>query len=389
MTIDGMRRWRWLPLTAALCCALSASAQLVDGIASSSGAVPGQESGLSGDQPHTISGTVINSITGEPIYRALVQWANGRAVLTDHEGRFEFTGATAEEFRPWATKPGYFNEGTRFFRPSLRNSQAANGPVTIALVPEAILSGTVTDENGQPLQGIQVELKQYQVMNGFGRWQTNRQTNTNSEGEFRFADLQAGKYSLSTGFHMEGLPDSRSSVAYVPTQYPPASAAQPSSAVTLTPGQHLEANFSPPVERLYPVTGTVSGTDITSGISFEVETESGQPLNPFTRIDPETGEFRLLLPGGSYQLTVNSYGQPVALRGQQVVTVPQAPVRGVSIALESFATIPVEIETQSVQARKRLIGAVPVSPVCQSFPGKYRPRTGRILQRRAAAPPQR
>ena len=47
---------------------------------------------------YKLSGTVVNSATGEPVQRALVQFYLGRdqAMLTDAEGRFEFGGLDGE-----------------------------------------------------------------------------------------------------------------------------------------------------------------------------------------------------------------------------------------------------------------------------------------------------
>src|SRR5271168_3944919 len=64
----------------------------------------------SGSAPHTIRGTVVNSVTGEPIYRALVQVGGQYATLTDHDGHFEFDAVTLPDIPPWAMKPGYFPE---------------------------------------------------------------------------------------------------------------------------------------------------------------------------------------------------------------------------------------------------------------------------------------
>jgi len=67
----------------------------------------GQASGpgpLADQQPTTIHGTVVNSVTHTPISRALVYSADNRfAMLTDGEGHFEFS----------VPKDG--NEGGNFF----------------------------------------------------------------------------------------------------------------------------------------------------------------------------------------------------------------------------------------------------------------------------------
>src|SRR6476619_970224 len=55
----------------------------------------------------TVSGVVVNSVTGRPIARALVQ-AGQHAMLTDSDGRFEFRDSTDNAL--FVNKPGYFWE---------------------------------------------------------------------------------------------------------------------------------------------------------------------------------------------------------------------------------------------------------------------------------------
>src|SRR2546423_12190429 len=56
-----------------------------------------------------INGRVINSVSNEPIGRALVQ-ANDQAALTDAEGRFHFEVQAGIYLRVTASKPGYLND---------------------------------------------------------------------------------------------------------------------------------------------------------------------------------------------------------------------------------------------------------------------------------------
>ena len=101
--------------------------------------------------PHTVRGTVVNSVTGEPIYRALVQIGGHYAALTDHEGHFEFEGVTLSGLPPWAMKPGYFfpDRLNRFAVAATDNANASSETeLVVKLVPEAVISGTVTGQDG-------------------------------------------------------------------------------------------------------------------------------------------------------------------------------------------------------------------------------------------------
>jgi Carboxypeptidase regulatory-like domain len=290
-------------------------------------------------RPRTVGGEVINSVTGQPIARALVQLGSQHAALTDHDGRFEFENVVDGFGVAFASKPGYF--------PRDNAAVALNQPLTLQLIPEAILSGTITDQAGQPIQNLQVQLKTMQVHLGLRHWQQAQGTTTNAEGEFRFAELQAGEYSLATGFFIEGLPEAESSIAFVPLVFPPLAGDGFSGALTLAPGDHIEENLNLQVEKLYPVTGLVHGR-IGQGVSFEVETKDGETISPPARVHQETGAFRLMLPSGSYRIRLRSFAEREQLVGTSEITVGHAPLQGVSIALDPQAIIPVEVEFQEV-----------------------------------------
>ena len=248
---------------------------------------------------HTVSGQVVNSVTGEPIARARVQAGTQQATLTDHDGRFEFDNFSEDSAYATASKPGYFAED------KLVPTQGDS--ITLRLIPEAILFGTITDENGQPIQDLRVQLSMLQVHNGLRRWQPMQSTSTSVEGKFRFAELQAGQYSLATVYHIEGLPEAASSVAFRPVTFPPMTEDGVRGTLTLAPGDHIEANASTATEKLYPVSGVVHRMAGQGG-GF-VATQDGEVIDQPVHISTG-GVFHLMLPSGSYRLQVHSLVEP-------------------------------------------------------------------------------
>jgi hypothetical protein len=277
---------------------------------------------------------VIDSVSGQPISRALVQ-SGSQGVLTDHEGHF----VLEHSIPPSARKPGYFED-----QPGTRT--ADDGSWLLKLTPEAVLYGTVTDANAQPIQQLKVDLHRLEVRSGLAYWQQTNVTTTNAEGEFRFADLAEGKYTLSTGFLVDGLPDARSSLGFVPTMYPPPGSGSASEAgeatVTLHAGDHLEANISPPEEKLYTVTGTIPGP-FRGNFAWMVETAENLPLDPAMSSFPD-GRFRVRLPLGTYRIKVVSTVDNQQFAGSREITVGPAGLEGVTLNLAANASIPVEVE---------------------------------------------
>jgi hypothetical protein len=293
----------------------------------------------------TVSGQVVNSVTGQPIAGALVQVGTDHPMLTDREGQFEFSGVDISVSGNLVTKPGYFAEHRTI---DLSGRSQGNQPIILKLDPEAIVFGKVLDQNGQPLQGLRVQLKMLQIRDGLRHWEQRDSTMTNVEGEFRFFELRAGKYSLSTAFQIDGSPDAQSAVAFAPVVYPPLSGNE-ESALNLSPGDHVEANLNPPSQSLYPVTGHIEGPGAT-GVRFEAERSTGGMISPVVRFNRFTGDFRLMLPSGSYRLKLHAFVQREQFFATREISIGEAPLKNLSITLAPLATLPVEIEYQGSNA---------------------------------------
>ena len=325
-------------------------------------------------QPRTISGVVLNTVTGRPIPRALVQ-AGDAAMLTDGEGHFEFSDVTGGGLLT-ATKPGYFSENTAGMMPRYPAGQSEDGPFELRLVPEAVLSGRVTDSHGVPLEGVSVMLRTLAVSNGLKHWEQRFGTVTNAEGEFRFAELQAGEYALQTTLKPAAPPEGEAAIGYAPAEYPEI---DPSGAGALQvhAGDRLEADMSTRLERLYPISGVVTGFSGNNSLSISVHTAGETDFNRSLQQDPQSGAFRVLLPSGSFELRAQSYVQPQLsqldgprgmssppsqLAARLPVTVANRPVGGLRMTLEPMATVAVEIAEEKIANPPGSYRFLPPSP---------------------------
>lgn len=305
-------------------------------------AVSVSQTGDDSQPKRTVSGQVVNRVTGQPIAGALVEFGGEHAMLTDREGQFEFHGVDGAVSGNLASKQGYFSEQHGLI--DLTERGQGNQPIILKLVPEAIIFGKVLDQNGQPLQGLRVQLRMLEISDGLTHWQQRDSTMTNVEGEFRFFELQAGKYSLSTEFQVDGPPDAQSAVAFAPVVYPLLSGNE-ESALNLSPGDHVEANLNPPTQKLYPVTGHLEGP-AAQGVRFEAEPSTGGEISPVVRFNRFTGDFRLMLPSGSYRLKLHAFVQREQFFATREISIGEAPLRNLAITLAPLATVPVEIEYQ-------------------------------------------
>ena len=165
------------------------------------------------DQPKSIHGTVITSVTKNPVTRALVMSTDNRfAAMTDSEGHFEFvlpkdetedqsnsgitvyfsTGSMGplriSRGQVWlrARKPGFIDDWHR----GDSNTAATPGvDTTISLVPEALIKGHVSLSTGDVATNMSVQLYERNVVDGMPPWMPGISTRANSAGEFRFAEF--------------------------------------------------------------------------------------------------------------------------------------------------------------------------------------------------------
>jgi len=144
-------------------------------------------------EPASVSGTVTNSLTGEPILRAHVML---RCSAGDGQRREQIYGALTNEkgeFSIAPLPPGNCSAGAERvgFVPSNRwepfplTSGAHKTEVKVALTPTGAIAGRVVNSAGDPVEGVTV------MVEAMGNTSADA---TGDKGEFRIGGLRPGKY---------------------------------------------------------------------------------------------------------------------------------------------------------------------------------------------------
>jgi hypothetical protein len=315
-------------------------------------------------QPETaesdsLRGTVVNSVTREPIARALVFSPDNRfATLTDSEGHFEFTIPTAP------TSPGRSSvisgRGFRMAGPSLMarkpgflddrapggNWSVVSKELTISLVPEALIVGHVLLPSSEAPDRIQVELYHRQIQDGLAHWVMQQQATTNSTGEFRFADLPAGSYKLLTRELMDLDPltfDQRGPrFGYPPVYFPAAGDFLAAQTIVLSAGKTFVADITLAKRPYYPVNIPVSNGQ--AGQWMQVVVFPLGHRGPGYALSAGPDAIQGLLPSGTY--TVEAAAGAGNLAGSTSLTVKGAPAEGASLALVASGSIPINVKEE-------------------------------------------
>jgi len=217
---------------------------------------------------YSLSGSVVNSVTGEGIPRALVEMNNQLATMTDSSGNFRFEGLAAGSYYLSPRKPGYF-ERDESSNPMMMARVAAMtevGPdtpaVSLKLIPESVIFGHVTDSDGLPVQRLPVQGMRLTIADGRRQWQPVSTGSTDEDGHYRISNLATGTYVVVAGpsqFPSIGAmaKTAHENAGYAAVFYPAPAEDGSTAGVKLSAGQKLEADLSAEAEPFYTVSGTL------------------------------------------------------------------------------------------------------------------------------------
>lgn len=160
----------------------------------------------------TITGRVVGE-SGEPLAGALVnvgrrgttQFNGSQRVIADEEGNFQITGLDPGLYNVVANIPGYVPDTD-----SLTGRPIAYRPgdtVSLRLVKGGVVTGTVTDTQGEPVVGIGVRAYRVRDLDGrpytFG-YNPGFEDKTDDRGVYRIFGLMPGVYVVSAGTTSRG-----------------------------------------------------------------------------------------------------------------------------------------------------------------------------------------
>jgi hypothetical protein len=329
-----------------------------------------QDGASESQQKKTIRGIVVNSVTHEPVARALVSSADRRlAAMTDEQGHFELT------VPPLPASPGGESDGTvanaqfemvtgnyfgmfMAFKPGFLNPQRnamANQPVinngkelTIAIVPEALIVGQIVLPANTG-DRIEVNLYRRVIQEGRPHWISAGAQRSRANGEFRFFDLEPGTYKLLTSEMMDRDPltfePGGPMYGYPPAYFPHAVNFATAEAIQLKAGMTFQAELTPVRQRYYsvelPVTNGPSDGQLEVSVSMQGGKGPGYALGYDTRHQKISGS----LPNGNYVIEAFSEGANPA-SGSMNIEVKGAAVQGPGMTLVPNGTVRVNAKLE-------------------------------------------
>jgi hypothetical protein len=317
-------------------------------------AAPGQAISHSDPATYTLTGTVLNSVTGDPIPRALVQ-VGERMRLTDSQGRFEFEGFAAGTYVISAQKPGFFPESEisgGFSLPLTAIAGRESLPTMVKLVPEGIIFGHIRDEDGEPLEGVAVGVQGWRIFDGRRQPQQFGGQITDEDGYFRIFGLVPGTFYLSAtapanrgGILLQ--PGRVAREGYPPTYYPGVRERSAATPIRLSAGQSVQADFALRRIPTFRVSGQLAGYPGIRLHMLQISDVSDPKATVAVRLDHGTGTFIApAVPAGSYRIQAMANDETGrSLVGEVTVNV-NADVAGVVVAVAPAVSIPIVVNTE-------------------------------------------
>ena len=218
--------------------------------------------------PWRIAGTVVNANTGVPLARTRLTIQdtkirrNTRITISSDSGHFEFR-VPAGKFALQGAKRGFitgaYNQHDQYSTAIVAGVAGVDSEnLTLRLAPNAVLSGKVLDEYGEPVRQAQVMVYRESRFSGVSRITRFRGTVTDDLGRYEVTPLDAGTYFVSvkaSPWYAMHPPSNREGpnapvqvdpgldVAYPVTFYGDATEADEATPIPVRGGDHLEADI--------------------------------------------------------------------------------------------------------------------------------------------------
>jgi hypothetical protein len=156
---------------------------------------------------YRIAGQTVSAADGSTLPGATIRILNTKtqqlvaSTVSGEDGRFEFTKLKADKYSLSGVTGGYlespYDEHDNFSSAIVTGAGVDTESLILRITPEAILSGRITDEAGDPVRGASVMLYREGREEGRIRITGFRNAQTNDLGEYELTGLPPGKYFVS------------------------------------------------------------------------------------------------------------------------------------------------------------------------------------------------
>jgi protocatechuate 3,4-dioxygenase beta subunit len=302
----------------------------------------------------TVQGVVHKADTGEPLRKASVEmWQEGavgqrHSAATDSMGRFEFRNLDPGQYQLIVERNGYVRQEYGETKPggsgtslTLAAGQTVSN-ISIQLIPAAIITGHVLDEDGEPVARAQVLALRPVYGSGQREFAQVGESRTNDLGEYRIFGLAPGQYFLEADKQPRLFSALKAEAGYVPIYYPGVSDAAQAAPVSVRAGDELSsADITMRTSSTVTIHGhVISGVSGTPAMHAQVylvsqgPSSAGSHISSQSLIENAQGAFELgnVAPGAySVYAFLNEGGRGESAR--QSLEVSTTDLEGINLTL--------------------------------------------------------
>jgi hypothetical protein len=283
-----------------------------------------------------IAGTVISAADGQPLSRADVVLSSSsdrdlrQTAATGTDGRFSFSQLPAGKYVLAARRQGFVGQGYQqhgsFFTGIAVGPALPVPNLLVRLQPEAVISGKVVDEAGDPVREASVILFYRSLQDGLWATRTANSVPTDDQGSYHFGGLSSGRYFVAVtarpwyasfasrsrnGAFPQGKDRSPLDMAYAVTYFQDVTDFSDATPIDLGAGQHVLADITLTAVPAQHITVRVPEGDLRGGFNANLWQSLGDSANipmqaGFTMIAPGVYKSDGIAPG-SYQVELNTY----------------------------------------------------------------------------------
>src|SRR5713101_6349997 len=308
----------------------------------------------------SIAGTVVKEPGSQPLKKVLVQviaeeqkQGGNYTASTDADGHFHIENIMPGRYRLFLEKAGFVGVNWRGLKSDTNVLTVQAGQsgedLLFRMVPTAVISGRITDEDGDPMSGVRIIAQKKKP--GKATRESVGTDATNDLGEYRLSGLFPGQYWIvampppdfrdyeqqpKKSSHGDNQGDSQPDNRYLTTYYPGTYDDMQASAVTLKAGEETPINFTLVPARTYRVRGIVTGISAVQKPAVELVSKAGDSIHA-SEVGPDGWfEVRGVAPG-SYLVTASAAAESQSRAARQDINVVAADVEGLKLVpLPSF-----------------------------------------------------
>lgn len=223
---------------------------------------------------YRIAGTIVSKVDGHALTNARVTVQDAKDpkksgfVITSEDGKYEFHGLPPGKYSLTGAKRGFltaaYDQHDEFSTAIVTGAGLDTEHLILKLTPNAVLTGKVLDETGEPVRNANVTLYFNDHGEGVDQVHVYRMAQTNDLGVYEITQLRTGTYFLSasakpwyavhppsgpSNAQADGGPwtaqsvDRSLDVAYPVTYYPDVTDAESAMPVPIQGGEHMQIDI--------------------------------------------------------------------------------------------------------------------------------------------------